>query len=268
MKKYYYILYKMSYQSYSVSLTEGQKANLARAYKNRSPITIRLKNDKLKGNIPLLLTKTQINRIDKADKTGVDVNISKTQMSAQSKNKEFLGALVSFLARTILPTVTRTAPKVVAPLATGALSGLASTGVSKIFGNGLILPVSPAKQRELLNKAGPYFTNAQINQMLKSNKLKLTKKQSQFGGILPLSLGALGSLAAPVLGSLFDKGLRVEAQQRLPRGKGLQVDAQQRPYRRVPRVTKKKKKKKKKKNRNKPTSNFDFMNWVKELKIT
>ena len=33
----------MPYQSYSVSLTEGQKANLARAYKNRSPITIRLK---------------------------------------------------------------------------------------------------------------------------------------------------------------------------------------------------------------------------------
>ena len=52
----------------------------------------------------------------------------------------------------------------------------ASTGVSKIFGNGLILPVSPAKQQELLNKAGPYLTNAQINQMLKSNKLKLTKK--------------------------------------------------------------------------------------------
>ena len=66
----------MSYQSYSVSLTEGQKANLARAYKNRSSITIRLKNDQLMGNFPLLLTKTQIKRINKADKT-VDINISK-----------------------------------------------------------------------------------------------------------------------------------------------------------------------------------------------
>ena len=136
----------MSYQSYSVSLTEGQKANLARAYKNRWPITIRLKNDQLKGNFPLLLTKTQINRINKADKTGVDINI-------------------------------------------------------KIF------PVLPAKQQELLNKAGPYLTNAQINQMLKSNKLKLTKKQSQDGVFFTLLLGALGSLAAPVLGSLFGKGL-------------------------------------------------------------
>ena len=142
----------MSYQSYSVSLTEGQKANLARAYKNRSPITIRLKNDQLKGNFPLLLTKTQINRINKADKIGVAINI---------KNGGFLGALASFLARTVLPTVAKIAPKVVAPLATGALSGLASTGASKIFGNGLIFPVPPTKQQELLNKAGPYLTNAQ-----------------------------------------------------------------------------------------------------------
>ena len=120
-----------------------------------------------------------------------------------------------------------------APLATGA-----STGVSKIFGNGLILPVPPAKQQKLLNRAGPYLTNAQINQMLKCNKLKLTKNQSQDDAFLLLLLGALGSLAAPVLGSLFGKGLQEDAQQRVPRGKGLQVDAQQRPYRRVPRVKK------------------------------
>ena len=75
--------------------------------------------------------------------------------------------------------------------------------------------------------------------MLKSTKLKLTKRQSQDGGFLPLLLGALGSLAAPVLGSLFGRGLQVDAQQRVPRGKGLQVDAQQRSYRRVPRVKKK-----------------------------
>ena len=37
----------MYYKSYSVSLTEGQKANLARTYKDRSPITIRLNNDQI-----------------------------------------------------------------------------------------------------------------------------------------------------------------------------------------------------------------------------
>ena len=184
----------MSYQSHSVNLTEGQKANLARAYKNRSPITIRLKNDQLKGNFPLLLTKTQINRINKADKRGVDINISKKQISAQSKTGVFLAP---FLARTVLPTVARIAPKVVSSLATGALSGLAFTGVSKILGNDITIPLT--KQQEIINRIGPYLTNAQINQMLKTNKLNLTERQSQAGGFLPLLLGTLGSLASPVL---------------------------------------------------------------------
>ena len=52
------MLYKLSYQSSSVSLTEGQKANLARAYKNRSPITIRLKNEQLRGSFPIIVNKT------------------------------------------------------------------------------------------------------------------------------------------------------------------------------------------------------------------
>ena len=53
--------------------------------------------------------------------------------------------------------------------------------------------------------------------MLKTNKLNLTKKkQSQDFGFVPLLLGALGSLTAPVLGSLFGKGLQAD---RVPRGK-------------------------------------------------
>ena len=97
------------------------------------------------------------------------------------------------------------------------------------------------KQQEIINRIGPYLSNAQINQMLKTNKLKLTKRQSQDVGFLSLLLGALGSLAAPVLGSLFGKGFQVDAQQRVPQGKGLQVDAEQRVYRRVLRVNKIKK---------------------------
>ena len=46
--------------------------------------------------------------------------------------------------------------------------------------------------------------------MLKTNKLKLTKRQSQDVGFLPLLIGALGSLAAPILGSLLGKGLQVD----------------------------------------------------------
>ena len=68
-------------------------------------------------------------------------------------------------------------PKAVALLATGTLSRLASTGVSKILGNGITIPLT--NQQEIIYRTGPYLTNAQINQMLKANKLKLTKRQSQ-----------------------------------------------------------------------------------------
>ena len=121
----------------------------------------------------------QINRINKADKTGVDINISKKQISARNKNGGFLGPPASFLARTVLPTVTKIAPKVVAPLSTSALSGLALTGVSKIFGNGLIFPVPPAKQqtqqgRALLNQcANQSNVEKAINLNLPKNKAKM-----------------------------------------------------------------------------------------------
>ena len=54
----------------------------------------------------------------------------------------FLGALLPTLAgvgRAVAPALLGVAKKAVPALATGALSGLASTGVSKLFGNGLYL---------------------------------------------------------------------------------------------------------------------------------
>lgn len=87
-----------SYKLHSVDLTDGQKQSLAKAYNQRAPVTLRLKHNQLSGNFPLLLTNSQINHINKAKQkgTGVDVNISKSQISAQSKNGGFLGALAGY----------------------------------------------------------------------------------------------------------------------------------------------------------------------------
>ena len=49
-------------------------------------------------------------------------------MSTQIKNDGFLGVLTG-LVRGLIPLVS----KVAAPLATGALSGLASTGIGKLY---------------------------------------------------------------------------------------------------------------------------------------
>ena len=85
----------MSYQSYSVSLTEGQIANLARAYKNRSPITIRLKNDQLKGNFQLLITKTQKKKIQliKQIKQELIKTLVKSKYLLKVKMGDFLARL-------------------------------------------------------------------------------------------------------------------------------------------------------------------------------
>ena len=78
----YYIDEMTTYYSHGVSLSEGQRLRLAKAYKNNSAITIRLTNNELNGGDELMLTKTQINKIKKAMKngTGVDIKISKTQI--------------------------------------------------------------------------------------------------------------------------------------------------------------------------------------------
>ena len=69
-----------TYLEYHVNLSDGQKENLAKAMKTESELTLRLKNNQLSGRDELMLTKTQLNKIQKAvkNKTGVDIKISKT----------------------------------------------------------------------------------------------------------------------------------------------------------------------------------------------
>ena len=85
-----------------------------------------------------MLTKTQINKLKKAmsQGTGSDIKISKTQIRrAVRQGGSFGGSLIS-LGSKLLPMAMPLAKKAIAPLATGALSGLASLGVDKIFGKG------------------------------------------------------------------------------------------------------------------------------------
>ena len=69
-----------TYLEYHVNLSDGQKENLAKAMKTGSELTLRLKNNQLRGNDELMLTKTQVNKIQKSEKkkSGVDIKISKT----------------------------------------------------------------------------------------------------------------------------------------------------------------------------------------------
>ena len=230
----------MSYVKYGVNLSAGQKEKLAKALSNKSAITIRLTKSDLTGHDELMLTRTQLKRIQKAmkNKTGVDLKISKTQIRHLVQEEGSLWSSLLTLGVKALPYATKAASKALPALATGALSGLASLGVDKIFGKG--------------QTGGFLIPQNKIDQLIKHKDL-LTKKQKEqivsalhTGGQLIIeptktqSGGFLGTLRASIgvpllLNALTGKGLQVDkrgsrgvANVYVPKtgqpGRGLQVD--------------------------------------------
>ena len=134
------------YKSVDVNLTENQVKKLQQAINaNCSATSIKLRRDDLDGDHTLFLTKTQYNKLQNAKDQGkgITIRMSSKQLKHNVKTEGgFLGALLPALAgigRAVAPALLGVAKKAVPALATGALSGLASTGVSKLFGNGLYL---------------------------------------------------------------------------------------------------------------------------------
>ena len=72
-----------TYYPHKISLSDGQKVNLARAFGRGEAVTLRFKNEAITGGSDTLhLTARQIKKIERAikNKTGVDIEMSKTQI--------------------------------------------------------------------------------------------------------------------------------------------------------------------------------------------
>ena len=130
----------------NVNLTDNQVQKLRQAINANCVVTsIKIGADDLDGDHTIFLTKAQINKLENARERGkgLTIRMSSSQLKYNVKTQGgFLGALLPVLAgigRAPIPAVVGLAKKAVPALATGALSGLASTGVSKLFGNGLYL---------------------------------------------------------------------------------------------------------------------------------
>ena len=126
------------YNEFNVNISEGQKRKLKSALKVGEPTSIRLTYEDLIGNDGLYLTKSQIDKIKKAyaGGKGVTIKMSKAQLD---HNLKFEGGFLGILARLAmraLPILTKT---VLPALGVGALTGLASSGVQKVMGQGLYL---------------------------------------------------------------------------------------------------------------------------------
>ena len=175
----------------------------------------RLKNKQLSGRDELMLTKTQLNKIQKAvkNKTGVDLKISKTQIRKSVREGESLFSSLALLGAKGLPFVTKAASKALPALATGAVSALGSLGVDKIFGKGMNGGfLIPQNKIDLLIKYKDWLTKKQKEQILgavqSGGELVINPTVKQRGGFLGSLLASIGIPLALEMGSkLFGKGL-------------------------------------------------------------
>ena len=134
------------YKSVNVNLSENQINKLRQAINaNCAATSIKLGYDDLDGDHTLFLTNAQYNKLQNARGRGkgLTIRMSSKQLKHNVKTQGgFLGALLPALGaigRVAAPALMGLAKKALPHLATGALSGLASTGVSKLFGDGLYL---------------------------------------------------------------------------------------------------------------------------------
>ena len=144
-----------------VNLTDNKK-KLADSINNNCPLTLRLKHLDLAGNDELMLPKSQISKIRKslANRTGVDLKISKIQIRKIAKHGGNLFTSLASLGARVLKGISKAVPA----SATGAVSALGSLGIDKIFGKGMHIP---KKFYPMLPYIVNELTQSQIDQINK-----------------------------------------------------------------------------------------------------
>ena len=190
--------------------------------KGNFPINIRLNNKSLIGPDNLLLTKRQFNKIQKSinNKTGTDLKLKKNQIILGEKGGikvgednitigGFLGALAN-LGRIILPFVSKLAPKILKPLASGAVNALGSLGIEKLIsGRSLLQDLQKYNNKQNFTKEEIINDIQRVIKFLESNKdFKVNKKQQ--GGFLGALAAAIGiPLIAKLFGGSIQEGQEI-----------------------------------------------------------
>ena len=219
--------------TYGVKLSNYQKKIIMKLFEGKGnfPINIRLNNKSLIGPDNLLLTKRQFNKIQKSlnNGTGTDLKFKKNQILYDRIQHEkennyfkidddrlqegivrggFLGALAN-LGRIILPFVSKLAPKILKPLASGAVNALGSLGIEKLIsGKGLLQDLqkynNPGnfRKEEIINDIQKVIKFLELNKNFKVNK----KQQGGFLGALAAAIGI------PLIAKLFGAGTIQEGQ--------------------------------------------------------
>ena len=203
-----------SYFEYGVNLSDNQKRSLASAMNSNTPLTLRLKHGNLTGNDELMLTKTQLKKIQKSlnHGTGADIKISKTQIRKVAKQGGSLFSTLASLGARVLPYAVKRLTKAAPALATGAISALGSLGIDKIFGKGMHIP---KKSFPMLPTIVNSFTQPQIDQinrvMQNGGRLVIKPTRKQVEGGFSGTLASIGiPIAIELVSKMFGKGLQVD----------------------------------------------------------
>ena len=195
------------YHPYRVNLTAGQAESVAKAMKHKTPITLRLSyNNLLRGDETVNLTQSQINKLEKAKNKGVgaDIKISKAQLKKFATS----GGSIMNLFRIVSGVARKILPKILAPLATGAVSGLGETAIKKAVGGSYQLSPEHVKMvvdtPEIRNQIKQLLPLAQQKKLVSSYKsgsgLVLKTGRGQKGGFLGSLLAGIG---IPLIAKLF-----------------------------------------------------------------
>ena len=134
------------YVEYSVSLSENQKKQLNTALNRKQPVTLRLKNSQLSGPDKILLTKRQVQKIEKhkLENVGVDIKLSINQLK---RNQQ--GGFLPLAA--LIPALAAVAKSVALPLAVSAGSAVATNLVNKAMSGRGSIALSDSDVNELAN---------------------------------------------------------------------------------------------------------------------
>ena len=176
-----------------VKLTKYQNEKLARAYKKRENVSLKVELADKQSGYKIYVNQRQYNRIMKGNPT--IINFNNTHFRAMKQDCE------SILS-SILPALTKVASKaapvltktILPELATGVSSALGSIGIDQIFGNGANF--NNSKTGDII-KALAVIEN-ELTKMPKKEKDKFDKVmmtgngQNQKGGFLGSILASIG----------------------------------------------------------------------------
>ena len=183
----------------SVNLSDGQRRKLAKAYRDKEEVSIKLAHKNLSGGDTLMVPQNIVKRLAKSKSSGKGIQIKIARANIRKQTG-------SGIASSVLPVLRNVGPVIGKTMGLSALAGLASEGVSQIMKKitgGQIFQV-PNKHLYRLAMMDNLLTKGQIRDLAKAYTdnsdmmFKVTNKQvgNGIGSILatigiPLILDAI-----------------------------------------------------------------------------